>query len=222
MSAEPTSTVDQYLPVLEDVLCERFKVLGDRFLKIRVEIISHVEDIIKDSVEEAWDVNVFAWKVLRGWTEHGLTNLKLPPQPEGRRQYTLPVANIQSLCFLPAKSNLDPWDHACLCAAELCNEIRTATGQPEVCFQALLRHNGIAPPTGIRQYSDADVPLLDNDVTSWAYYIRRLEAELSRFRESNLEIKRRNMELAYRLSEVQSELAGYKAPLAGFKAPLRY
>ncbi|KAK9434837.1 hypothetical protein VB005_09624 [Metarhizium brunneum] len=204
-----------WLLQLEALLCERFRELGHQFAQVREEIVTHVANVIADSAEQdAWDARKFTWLMLREWQDNALTDKVFPEEPPPQDLYRIDVSRIESLRYLPRDSCLRPWDHACLCAAELCNTIRLAVDTNVVLFQDVLEQKRIRRPVGdpprdaaVVGQSRAEEPLVDGDFLCWADYLDRLESELIRARQAITAVKRQNLEMASRLSETQAELS---------------
>ncbi|KID78746.1 uncharacterized protein G6M90_00g027020 [Metarhizium brunneum] len=204
-----------WLLQLEALLCERFRELGHQFAQVREEIVTHVANVIADSAEQdAWDARKFTWLMLREWQDNALTDKVFPEEPPPQDLYRIDVSRIESLRYLPRDSCLRPWDHACLCAAELCNTIRLAVDTNVVLFQDVLEAKRIRRPVGAPPrdaaavgQSRAEEPLVEGDFLCWSDYLDRLESELLRARQAITAVKRQNLEMASRLSETQAELS---------------
>ncbi|EFY96392.1 hypothetical protein X797_011093 [Metarhizium robertsii] len=216
----PQSTAQTAQPLfwllqLEALLCERFRELGHQFAQVREEIVTHVANVIADSAEQdSWDARKFTWLMLREWQDNALTDKVFPEEPPPQDLYRIDVSRIESLRYLPRDSCLRPWDHACLCAAELCNTIRLAVNTNVVLFQDVLEAKRIRRPVGdpprdaaVVGQSRAEEPLVDGDFLCWSDYLDRLESELLRARQAITAVKKQNLEMASRLSETQAELS---------------
>ncbi|EFY86303.1 hypothetical protein MAC_07684 [Metarhizium acridum CQMa 102] len=220
MSTEETADPLFWLLQLEALLCERFRELGHQYAQIREEIVTHVANVIADSAEQdEWDACKFTWLMLREWQDNALTDKVFAEEPAPQHVYRIDVARIESLRYLPKESSLRPWDHACLCAGELCNTIRLSADMPVVLFKDVLAQKRIQRPIGHAprdaaligngsQSGAAEIPLVDGDFLCWADYLDRLECELVRARQAITAVKRQNLELASKLSETQNELSG--------------
>lgn len=138
-------------------------------------------------------------------------------RPPSQYRHVISVGRIEALRYLPKRSSVRSWDHASLCAGELCNTIRRVIDEPSTSFKRILMEHNVRRPEGeppqnaepighARSTPSESFTVLDGGVHTWADYIDQLELDLARARRAVQVVKEQNMELAIKLAETQNRL----------------